>query len=67
MFWFKDHVPCDLVSGVVYEYTYVRCNFSYYGDTKTHLKVLSGEHIGISQLTFMKTKLSKESLTPDHL
>ena len=64
---FKDRVPYDLVSGVVYEYTYGRCNSSYYGETERHLKVRSGEHIGISQLTFKKTKQSKESSIHDHL
>ena len=56
MFRFKDRVPCDLVSRVVYEYTFGRCNSSYYGETERHLKVRSGEHIGISPLTFKKTK-----------
>ena len=32
-----------------------------------HLKVRSGEHIGISPLTFKKTKPSKESAIHDHL
>ena len=31
-----------------------------------HLKVRSGEHIGISPLTFKKTKPSKESAIPDY-
>ena len=56
MFRFKDRVPYDLVSRVVYEYTFSRCNSSYYGETERHLKVRSGEHIGISPLTFKKTK-----------
>ena len=32
-----------------------------------HLKVRSGEHIGISPLTFRKVKPSKESAIRDHL
>ena len=67
MFRFKDYVPYDLVSGVAYEYMCGRCNSSYYGETKRHLKVSSSEHIGISLLTFKKTKLSKESSICDHL
>ena len=63
----KDRVPYHLVSGVVYEYTCGRCNSSYYGETERHLKVRSGEHIGISPLTFKKMKLSKENSTCDHL
>ena len=61
MFKFKDCVPYNLVSGVVYEYTYGRCNSSYYGETETHLKVRSDEHMGTSPLTFKRVKPSKES------
>ena len=64
---FKDHLPSDLVFGVVYKYTCGRCNSTYYGETDRHLKVRSGEHIGISPLTFKKTKPSKESAIRDHL
>ena len=67
IFRFKDHLPSDLVSGVVYKYTCGRCNSTYYGETDRHLKVRSGEHIGISPLTFKKTKPSKESAIRDHL
>ena len=61
MFRIKDRVPNDLVSGVVYEYTGERCNSSYYGETERRLKVKPGEHMGISPLTFKKTKPSNES------
>ena len=44
-----------------------RCNFTYYEDTDRHLKARSGEHIGISHLTFKKTKPSKEGAIRDHL
>ena len=55
------------LSGVLYKYTCGRCNSSYYGKTDRHLKVRSGEHIGISPLTFRKVKPSKESAIRDHL
>ena len=67
VFRFKDRLRFDLVSGVVYKYTCGRCNSSYYGETDRHLKVRSGEHIGISPLTFRKVKPSKESAIRDHL
>ena len=44
MFRFKDRVPYNLVSGVVYGYTSGRCNSSYYGETQKHRSV---EHSGI--------------------
>ena len=67
VFQFKNTLPFDLVSGVVYKYTCGRCNSSYYGETDRHLKVRSGEHIGIPPLIFRKVKPSKESAILDHL
>ena len=67
VFRFKDCLPFDLVSGVVYKYRCGRCNSSYYGETDRHLKLRSGEHIAISPLTFRKVKPSKESAIRDHL
>ena len=67
LFRFKDRLPYDLVSGVVYKYMCGRCNSTYYGETDRHLKVRSGEYIGISTLTFKKNKPSKESAFNDHL
>ena len=67
VFRFKDRLPYDLVSGVVYKYTCGSCKSSYYGETDRHLKVRCGEHIGISPLTSKKIKLSKESAIRDHL
>ena len=58
VFHFKDCLTFDLVSG--------RCNSTYYGETDRHLKVRSGEHTGISPLTFKKTKPSRESAIRDH-
>ena len=46
MFRFKDRLLYDLVSGVTYEHFCGRNNSSNYGETKRHLKVRSGEHIG---------------------
>ena len=42
---FKDRLPFDLVSGVVYKYTCGRCNSTYYGETDRHLKKLGLENI----------------------
>ena len=67
VFRFKDRLPFDLVSGVVCKYTCGICNSTYYGETDRHLKVRSGGDIGVSPLTFKKTKPSKESAIHDHL
>ena len=67
VFRFKDRLPYDLVSGVVYKYTCGSCKSSYYGEMDRPLKVRSREHIGISPLTMKKIKPSKESAICDHL
>jgi len=64
---FKDRLPYDLVSHVVYRFKCGRCNSTYIGESERHLKVRSGEHIGISPLTFKKVKSSDESSVRDHL
>ena len=62
-----EPLPYDLMSKVVYKYTYGRCSSSYYGETDKHLRVRAGKHIGLSHLTFKKCKPSKESAVCDHL
>ena len=66
MFRFKDCVPKELTSGVVYKFQCGLCNETYYGETVRHLVVRSGEHIGVSPLTNKKVK-AKESSIKDHL
>ena len=67
VFRFKDRLPYELISRVVYKFQCGRCNSSYIGETDRHLKVRSGEHTGISPLTFNKVKPSAESSARDHL
>ena len=67
VFRFKDCLPYDFVSCVVYIFQCGRCNASNYGETDKHLKVRSGEYISISPLTFKKLKPSSKSSIRDHL
>ena len=55
-FRFKEPLPHDLISKVLYKYRCGRCNSSYYGEPNRHLRVRVGEHIGLSPLTFKKCK-----------
>ena len=61
IFRFKDCLPYDLTSQCG------KCNASYYGETDRRLKIRSGEHNGISPLTFTKVKPSAESSIREHL
>ena len=65
-FHFKDQIPKDLTSGVVYKFQCGLCNESYYGECIRHLNVRIGEHIGISPLTRKQVK-PKNSSVADHL
>lgn len=56
VFRFIDRLPYDLVFGVIYIFQCDKFNSFYYDETDKHLKVKSGEHIGISLLTFNKIK-----------
>ena len=66
-FLYIDHIPKDLISGVVYKFQCGLCNESYYGESIRHLDIRSGEHIGVSPLTGKKVKLSNNSAICDHL
>ena len=50
-FRFKDRVPTDVRSLVVYRYTCQSCNASYIGKTKRHFLQRVCEHRGISSRT----------------
>ena len=65
-FHFKDQIPKDLTSGVVYKFQCGLCNESYYGECMRHLNVRIGEHIGISPLTKKYVK-PKNSSVAGHL
>ena len=65
-FHFKDQIPKDLTSGVVYKFQCGLCNESYYGECIRHLNVRIGEHTGISPLTRKQVK-PKSSSVADHL
>ena len=66
-FRYKDPIPKDLISGVVYKFQCGLCNESYYGESIRHLDIRSGEHIGVSPLTGKKVKPSNNGVICDHL
>ena len=65
-FRFKDRIPKELTSGVVYKIQCELCNESYYGECVKHLNVRIGEHIVISPLAKKKVK-PKGNAVSDHL
>ena len=55
-FRYKDPIPKDLISGVVYKFQCGLCNESYYGESIRLLDTRSGEYTGVSPLTGKKVK-----------
>ena len=66
-FSFKDKVPFNLRSNVVYKFSCGRCNATYYGETCRYLNVRVGEHSSISTLTGKKSKARKTTAVKDHM
>ena len=50
-FKFKDSVPRNLKSRLLYRYTCGNCNITYIGKTMRHFQVRYSEHLGISKVT----------------
>ena len=67
LFSYKDILPKDLQSNLVYKFSCGNCKVTYYGKTQRHLKVRSCEHLGLSPLTGKRVTNCKESAASDHL
>ena len=65
-FRFKDRIPKELTSGIVYKFQCGLCNESYYGECVRLLNVRIGEHIEIWPLTKKKVKPTGSAVS-DHL
>ena len=65
-FRFKDRIPKEFASGVVYKFQCGLSNESYYDEWVRHLNVRIGERIGILPLTKKKIK-PKGSAVSNHL
>ena len=65
-FHFKDQIPKDLTSGVLYKFQCGLCNESYSGECVRHLNIRIGENIGIPSLTEKQVR-PKNSSVADRL
>ena len=65
LFRFKDVIPKELQSLLVYRFSCGNCNITYYGKTERHLNVRSSEHIAMSHLT-EKREACKRSTVSNH-
>ena len=67
LFSFKDIIPNNLRSNLVYKFSCGDCNVTYYGKTERHLKVRASEHLGFTPLTGKRVTNLKPSAISDHL
>ena len=65
LFRFKDSIPKELCSHIVYKFLCSNCNITYYGKTERHLNVTSGEHLSLSTLTGKRVNNNKKSAVKD--
>ena len=69
LFNFKDPIPSNIRSLVVYKFKCGSCNATYIGKTERHHKIRMCEHLGISYRTGEPTKFNKNTTTSirDHI
>ena len=65
-FAFKEHLPREFDSLLLYKFTCNTCNSIYIGETKLHFTVRSHEHMGISLLTKNSLKFNDTYATAVH-
>ena len=66
LFRFKDSIPKELRSHIVYKFLCSNCNVTYYSETERHLNVRSGEHLSLSALTGKRDHNNKKLTVKDH-
>ena len=62
-FAFKDKVPNNLKSLVLYRFKCSDCNVTYIGKTSRHYQIRYSEHLGISKVTNLPLKYNVKSST----
>ena len=67
LFWFKDIMPKEISSHLVYNFTCSCCNATYYGGSEKHFFVRASEHLGMTPLTGKRVRNTKKSAIFDHI
>ena len=65
-FWFKDSIPKELRSHIVYKFLCSNCNITYYGKTERHLNVRPGEHLSLLALPGRRVNNNRKLAVKDH-
>ena len=67
LFCFKDVIPKDICSHIVYKFVCSCCNATYYGVSERHFHIRASEHLGITPLTGKRVVNPKKSAINDHM
>ena len=67
LFRFKDVIPKDICSHIVYKFVCSCCNATYYGESERHFHIRASEHLGITPLTVKRVANPKKSYINDHM
>ena len=64
---FKDAVPSDCDSHIIYHFLCPCCNAGYVGETRVYHKVRSSQHLGISEFTGLPTTAGIPTAVTKHI
>ena len=67
LFRFKDTIPKEISSHLVYKFTCSCCNVTYYGQSERHFFDRSSENLDMTPLTGKRVKNLKKSAIFDHI
>ena len=67
LFCFKDIIPQEKNSYLVYKFTCTCCNTTYYGESERHFFVRASDHLDMTPLTGKWVKNPKKSAIFDHI
>ena len=67
LFRFKDIIPKEISSHLVYKFTCSCCNATYYGESERHFFVRACEHLGMTPLIRKRVRNPKKSAIFDHI
>ena len=67
LFWFKDIIPKEVSSYLVYKFTCSCCNATYNGESERHFFVRASEHLVMTPLTGKRVRNPKKLAIFDHI
>ena len=67
LFRFKDIMPKEISSHLVYKFTCSCCNATYYGESERLFFVRASEQLGMTHLTGKRVRNPKKSAIFDHI